>query len=114
MSGNKKNVRFAQLNESNHIEWIICMEVQLIRLGLWDTVGFELDSGLSEDEVVKTREGWMKKHTMKKMAEARAEIILRVEDSQLSHMWSQGPMEIWMALARVYIAQGFAMRLALR
>ena len=64
---------------------------------------FEPDSGLSEDEVVKAGEGWMKKHTMKKMAEARAEIILRVEDSQLSHMWSWDPIEIWIALARVHI-----------
>ena len=60
--------------------------------------GFEPESELSEDEIVKAREGWMKK-----MAEARAEIILRVEDSQLSHMRSWDPMEIWMALARVYI-----------
>ena len=48
------------------------------------------------------------------MAEARVEMVLRVEDSQLAHMWSWDPMEIWMALARVHIAQGFAMRLALR
>ena len=46
MSGDEKNVRFAQLNESNYTEWIICMEVQLIRLGLWDTVVFEPDSRL--------------------------------------------------------------------
>ena len=57
------------------------MEAQLIHLGLWDAVVFESDSGLSEDEVVKAREGWMKKHTMKKMADARAEIVLRWEDS---------------------------------
>ena len=74
------------------------MEAWLICLGLRDAVVFELESGLSEDEVVKAREGWMKKHTMKKMAEAKAEIILRVEDLQLLHMWSWDPMEIWLAL----------------
>ena len=106
MSGDEKNVWFAQLNELNYMEWVIRMEAQLIRLGLWDTVVFEPDSELSEDEVIKAREGWMKKCIMKKMAEARAEIILRVEDSQLLHMWSWDPMEIWMALARVHIARG--------
>ncbi|KAF8073463.1 hypothetical protein FPV67DRAFT_1398015, partial [Lyophyllum atratum] len=55
-----------------------------------------------------------KKRTAKKMAEARAEIILRVEDSQLSHMRSRDPMEIWSSLARVHVARGFATRLALR
>ena len=48
------------------------------------------------------------------MAEARAEIILRVEDSQLAHMRSKDPMEIWNALARLHVARGFATRLALR
>ena len=66
MSVDEKNVQFAQLNESNYTEWIICMEVQLICLGLWDIVVFEPDSGLLEDEGMKAGEGWMKKHTMKK------------------------------------------------
>lgn len=49
-----------------------------------------------------------------KMDEARAELILRVEDGQLSHMRSRDPLEIWQTLERVHRAAGFATSLALR
>jgi len=48
------------------------------------------------------------------MVEARAEIILRVEGSQLAHMRDRDPMAIWEALAQVHRARGLATRLALR
>ena len=47
------------------------------------------------------------------MAEARAEIILRVEDGQLVHMASRDPMEIWQTLERIHQAAGFATSLSL-
>ena len=85
----KKEKPWHKLYRVDHIE------AQLIHLGLWDGVVFEPDSGLSDNEVVKARERWMKRHTRKKVAEARAEIVLRVENLQLLHMQSQDPMEIW-------------------
>ncbi|KAJ6470923.1 hypothetical protein C8R45DRAFT_762484, partial [Mycena sanguinolenta] len=49
-----------------------------------------------------------------KMAEARAELILRVEDGQLAHMTARDPMEVWENLERLHRAAGFATSLALR
>jgi len=50
-----------------------------------------------------------------KMNEARAEIILRLEDGQLSHcLRSNDPREIWLVLEGVHRAAGFATSLALR
>ena len=48
------------------------------------------------------------------MAEAWAEMILRVDNGQLFHMRSKDPLEIWMDLRDVHRACGFAMSLALR
>ena len=58
------------------------MEAVLIRQGLWESVIFD-NAGLIGDSLQTAREAWIKKRSAKKMAEARAEIILRVEDSQL-------------------------------
>ena len=55
-----------------------------------------------------------KKRDAGKMDEARAEMILCVEDGQLSHMRSRDPLEIWETLERVHRAAGFATSLALR
>lgn len=49
-----------------------------------------------------------------KMAEARAEMILRVEDGQLAHMVSRDPQVIWENLEKVHRAAGFATSMALR
>lgn len=48
------------------------------------------------------------------MAEAKAELVLRVEDGQLSHMHSHDPAEVWETLERVHRAAGFATSLSLR
>ena len=107
------SAHFPRLNETNYSEWSIRMEAQLIRLGLWDQVVCDFEPTTPEDDA-KAKDAWLKKRKAPKMAEARAEIILRVEDSQLAHMRSKDPMEIWNALARLHIARGFATRLALR
>ena len=104
---------FPRLNETNYTEWSIRMEAQLIRLGLWNQVVCDVESTTTEDDA-KAKDEWLKKRKAAKMAEARAEIILRVEDSQLAHMRSKDPMEIWEALACLHVARGFATRLALR
>jgi hypothetical protein len=54
------------------------------------------------------------KRKAQKIAEARAEMLLRVDDGQLSHMRSKDPMEIWTNLRDVHCARGFATSLALR
>ncbi|KAJ7353480.1 hypothetical protein DFH08DRAFT_692928 [Mycena albidolilacea] len=54
------------------------------------------------------------KRKAQKMAKARAEMMLRVDDGQLSHMRSKDPMEIWTNLRDVHRACGFATSLVLR
>jgi hypothetical protein len=48
------------------------------------------------------------------MVETCAEIILRVEDSQLAHIRGHNLEILWANLLQVYHAQGLAMQLALR
>ncbi|KAG2033895.1 hypothetical protein BDR03DRAFT_808158, partial [Suillus americanus] len=50
----------------------------------------------------------------KKMAEAHAEIILRVERDQLAHTHDHSPKLIWETLARVHCACGPGTRMALQ
>ena len=50
---------------------------------------------------------------MKRLAEARAEIILHVETSQLTHVCDPDPTTIWKTLETVHCAHGFAMHLML-
>ncbi|KAE9407201.1 hypothetical protein BT96DRAFT_777808, partial [Gymnopus androsaceus JB14] len=54
------------------------------------------------------------KRKSNKMAQARAEMILRVEAGQLSHMTARDPMEIWERLKNVHCGRGFATSLALK
>ena len=68
---------FPRLNETNYTEWSIRMEAQLIRLGLWNQVVCDVESTTTEDDA-KAKDKWLKKRKAAKMAEARAEIILRV------------------------------------
>ena len=91
------------------------MEAELICKGLWDNVLCETDvEGKTEDEVKDVVTNWRGKRTSKKMAETRAEIILRVEDSQLAHVRDRDPELIWIGLKQVHNARGLATRLALR
>jgi hypothetical protein len=77
------------------------MEAILVRENLWSVL-----KSTSDEEKAKRAED--------KMARARAEMILRVEDNQLVHMISADPMEIWLTLQRVHQAAGFATSLSLR
>ena len=103
MSDLDKTACFTLLDKTNYSEWVVRMEAVLIHHGLWDSVVFD-DAGLVGDDLQSVRETWTKKRSAKKMAEARAEIILRVEDSQLAHMRDRDPTVIWEALARIHIA----------
>ena len=70
--------------------------------------------GKTDDEVTAIWEDWRNKRSKKKIADAYAEIVLRVEDSQLAHMRSRDPETVWDVLAQVHRARGLATRLALR
>ncbi|KAJ3559936.1 hypothetical protein NM688_g47 [Phlebia brevispora] len=109
--------RFPQLTDSNYIEWAIRVEAELIRKKLWYNVVY-IKGEPAEGLTIEERDAWWKaklaKRSKKKMGEARAELILRVEDSQLAHMKSRDPMKIWKDLKKVHVARGLASQLALR
>jgi len=92
------------------------MEAELIRKGLWtNVIEIVMDTEGKEDaDIKKEFETKLGKRSASKMAEARAEMILRVDDGQLSHMRSKDPLEIWRDLQNVHRARGFATSLALR
>jgi hypothetical protein len=108
-----EKTRFPPLNDGNYTEWSIRMEAELIRKGLWDNVQCEVSvegKPVQEAEEIVTK--WRGKR--KKMAETCAEIILRVEDSQLAHIRGRDPEILWGNLLQVHRARGLATRLALR
>lgn len=70
--------------------------------------------GKSEAEIVVEYNKKLEKRSEEKMEQARAELLLRVDDGQLSHMRSPDPLVIWQELRRVHLAAGFATSLALR
>ena len=115
MSDHESSSRFPRLNDTNYPEWALRMEAELIRKSLWVVVEVTVDSeGKAAEDIKKELETKLSKRNAQKMAEARAEMILRVDDSQLSHMRSRDPMEIWNDLRDVHRARGFATSLALR
>lgn len=115
------SARFPKLNDSNYAFWSIMMNALLIRNKLWfgavDVRTSKLASDgkpLPEAEYLAKYEAALLARDVEKMAESRAEMILRVEPGQLSHMLSEDPREIWRALKEVHQAEGFATTLALR
>ena len=106
---------FPALNDSNWDSWYIRMQAHLIRKGLWFNI-IKVDSDPLEGttDVVEWHEKQMKKRKKSKMEEARAEIVLKVEDPQLVHMRSRDPYEIMEALKRVHVARGLGTRMSLR
>ncbi|THH06318.1 hypothetical protein EW146_g9647 [Bondarzewia mesenterica] len=107
--------RFPKLNDGNYAEWSMMMEAELVRKGLWGMVEILVDTEGKEETAWKAElQMKMVKRTAQKMAEARAEMILRVEGGQLSHMRTCDPMEIWDHLRHVHRTHGFVTSLALR
>lgn len=103
-----ESIRFPSLNHTNYAEWVLRMEAILIRGGFWGLVTG--NEALGKDEVDEKK----KKAFAQRQAQCRAEIVLRVEDSQLPHMADCDPKAIWNALASVHCARGFGSRLQLR
>ena len=89
------------------------MEAELIKKGLWEQAFVELDTAGKTNNEIKGE--WAKavaKRSAKRMSEARASMIKRVEMSQLVHMHEQDPMIIWDKLMATHWARGLAMQLA--
>jgi hypothetical protein len=109
-------IRISRLNDSNYPEWAIRMQAVLIRRSLWTGITNIVvdEEGKDEGMVAAEIEALKKKRKVDKMDEACAEMVLRVDDGQLSHMRSNDPREVWQTLRRVHLATGFATSLALR
>ena len=103
---------FTLLNDENYGLWVVRMEADLVTRGLWDQVVWEEEETVAEEKRDEEYKKWWGER--KKKAEARAALIQRVEDSQLTHMRDWDPAVIWTNLARVHRTHGFATRLALR
>jgi len=101
-----ETVRFPQLNHTNYAEWALRMEAILTRGGYWDLITG--DEKLAEDGTLADEKAFKKRE-----AECKAEIVLRVEDSQLPHMAGRSPRVVWNSLANVHRARGFGSRLQL-
>jgi hypothetical protein len=101
--------RFPHLNDSNYAEWSVRMEAYLVRRKLWKVVNIT-----EEGKTAKAFRDELKARDQGTMDEACAEMILLVEDGQLSHMCSPDPREIWLTLQHVHHAAGFATSLSLR
>lgn len=115
-SSNVSTVRFQNLGDANYDKWSPRMEADLIRKNLWDGI-IEIivdPKDKTPEQIAAEFELKKSKRKAQKMAEARAEMVLRVDDGQLSHMRSKDPMEIWANLRDVHRARGFATSLALR
>ena len=76
------------------------LPIFLVRRGLWSQiVNIVVDeTGKDATTVAAEIETLKKKRSTEKMDEACAEMVLRVEDGQLSHMRSRDPMEVWQTL----------------
>lgn len=113
-------VRFTRLGNANYPEWCMRMEAVLTRKGLWKLVEILVSKRKSDGQEKTVAEMDAERATLiaardeEQMAQARAELILRVEDGQLAHMTARDPMVIWQNLERVHRAAGFATSLALR
>ncbi|OJT12658.1 Retrovirus-related Pol polyprotein from transposon TNT 1-94 [Trametes pubescens] len=97
-----------KLNETNYAEWAMLMEALLVRKGLWDVASGEETRPLGSDNA-KAVKAWKRK-----TAEARAEIVLNIEPSELPHVRSQDAAEVWENLRAIHQARGFGTRLSRR
>jgi hypothetical protein len=91
------------------------MEAVLIKCGLQSVISHNIvwtEETKTKDFTAQV-EAWRMKRLKTKMQEAWAELILCVEDSQLSHMCNCDPLVIWQSLECIHHATSFATSLAL-
>lgn len=108
MAGDGNGNGFVKLNEGNYTDWSMMMEALLVRKQVWDIVNGEKTRPTGSDNSTPVRA------FVRKQAEARAEIVLHVESSQLPHLRNSDPAKIWEDLKTIHQARGFASRIALR
>jgi gag-polypeptide of LTR copia-type/Domain of unknown function (DUF4219)/Zinc knuckle len=109
-----ETVHFTHLNNSNYAEWAVHMQAVLVRRGLWSKViNIVVNENEKDAAEVAAEIEDLKKRDCTEMDEACTEMVLRVEDGQLSHMCSSNPMEVWQTLCCMHLAAGFATSLAL-
>jgi hypothetical protein len=99
---------FAKLNDENYADWKMMMEALLVRKQLWDIVSGEKTKPLGSVTSAPV------KAFIRKQAEARAELVLQVETSQLPHLRNEDPVKIWEDLKNIHQARGLASRISLR
>lgn len=89
-------VCFPCLGNSNYPEWAMCMEATLTKKGLWSVIEVLVGKVKSDslEKMKAERDNLIARQDVMKMAEAQAELILQVEDRQLSHMTACDPMVI--------------------
>jgi len=121
MSDEPSRPSFPKLNDSNYGTWSIMMEALLTSKDLFTDIVEVLVDTVDSSGVVRPQsdidaelEKKMEKRLKSKKAQARAEMILRVEPGQLAHMRSKDPLAVWQDLQTVHRARGFAASLAQR
>ena len=99
---------FEKLTDGNYVEWKMYIDAKFVKKDLKAVVdGLERHPGGNEG-TKKVKEYY------RKMAEARAEIILNVSPSQLAHCRNEDPYQIMLTLANVHLPRGRSTILALR
>ncbi|EJD36559.1 hypothetical protein AURDEDRAFT_174338, partial [Auricularia subglabra TFB-10046 SS5] len=100
--------KFDRLNAKNYQTWSLYVVALLKKRNLWDIVSRETTCplGSPNSKAVKA--------FVRRQEEACAEITLSVDPSQLSHCRTDDPVEMWVGLAEVHRAHGFASRLQKR
>jgi hypothetical protein len=107
MSASDKYYTFPKLDDSNYISWSTRMKAILIKKSYWPLVsGKETLTNSIQADADK-----LAAFTQRQL-EVCSELILAVEDSQLTHMDSDDPKVIWDELAKVHGARGLSTQLA--
>ena len=88
-----ESISVSRLNDSNYAEWAIRMEAILIRYDLWSMVEIFVDTeGKTQQKVNEEFAEKKAARARDKMARARAEMILQVQDNQLVHLMANDPI----------------------
>ena len=99
---------FRKLNGVNYAEWAMMMEAWLVKKGIWEVVNGD------ETKPMGSLSSKAVKSFSRRQAEARAEIILHVDESQLAYVRDPDPHVTWDTLKLTYRACGFVTRRVLR
>ena len=109
MTDERERTSFPKLNETNWAFWSTMMEAELIRRKLWSSVDVVVNSSKGDGTMKNTKEiktemdEKLSARTSDNMEAARAEILIRLEQSQISHvMGTRDPRVMWKTLENVH------------